>query len=372
MGLLDFVFYSFIVVVSVQIVFYAFLFGKFAFLKSKPPIKETVLEPVSVLICAKNEAQNLKQFLPLILSQDYPDFEVVLINDASHDSTLDVMEKYASKYSNVKIVNVKNTEAFWGNKKYALTLGIKAATHKYLLFTDADCKPVSNQWIQNMASHFVNNKTIVLGYGAYQKINKSFLNKLIRYETLLTAIQYFSFAKIGIPYMGVGRNLAYHKNEFFKTNGFIKHIKIRSGDDDLFINEAANANNTSISYLENSFTISNPKTTFNSWFRQKRRHVSTAKLYKVKHKILLALFYCSQILFWVVSIALLITLFKWQFVISLMLLRFVIQYLTVGFSAKKLNEIDVLYLLPFLEVFLIGFQLTIFITNLISKPNYWK
>jgi len=370
MGLLDFVFYSFVVVVCIQVVFYGILFGSFAFKTFEK--RKQKKGPISVLICAKNEADNLKQFLPLILNQNYPNFEVVLINDASHDDTLEVMEQFAKQNQNIKIVNVKNNEAFWANKKYALTLGIKAATHNHLLFTDADCKPLTKEWISEMTSHFSNENTIVLGYGAYHKIKNSFLNKLVRYETLLTAIQYFAFAKLGMPYMGVGRNLAYHRDEFFKTNGFIKHIRIRSGDDDLFINEAANSKNTAICYTKESFTTSNPKTTFNTWFRQKRRHVSTAGNYQFKHKALLALFYCSQILFWVFSIVLLITLFYWQFVIALIVIRFIVQFLVVGFSAKKLNEIDILFLLPFLELFLIGFQLTIFITNLISKPKHWK
>lgn len=370
MILLDIVFYSFVVVVCIQVVFYGIFFGSFAF--PKPSKKKAKNIGVSVLVCAKNEADNLKSFLPSILNQDYPDFEVVLINDASHDKTLGIMESYAEKHSNIKIVNVKNIEAFWANKKYALTLGIKAATNEHLLFTDADCKPVSKHWISDMSANFTNSNTIVLGYGAYNKVKHSFLNKLIRFETLLTAIQYFSFAKIGMPYMGVGRNLAYNRAEFFKTNGFIKHIDIRSGDDDLFINEAANGNNTSICFTKESFTTSNPETNFIKWFRQKRRHVSTASHYKFSHKSLLALFYISQIFFWILSIVLISTLFFWKFVLALILIRFIMQFLVFGFSAKKLNEIDVLFLLPFLELFLIVFQLTIFITNLVSKPNYWK
>jgi len=346
------------------------LFGSFAFVKTKK--KQLKKIPISIIICAKNEAGNLNHFLPSILTQKYLNFEVVLINDASHDNTLEVMEAFALQYNNIKIVNVKNNEAFWRNKKYALTLGIKAAKHNHLLFTDADCKPVSNNWISEMVAHFNKKNTIVLGYGAYHKIKNSFLNKLIRYETLLTAMQYFSFAKIGIPFMGVGRNLAYHRDEFYKTNGFIKHIDVRSGDDDLFINEAANATNTTICFSKNSFTMSNSKTTFRDWFRQKRRHVSTANHYRFKHKALLALFYLSQVLFWVLSITLLCILYYWQYVIALIIIRSIIQFLAVGFSAKKLNELDILFLLPFLELFLIGFQLTIFITNLISKPNHWK
>ena len=370
MILLDVIFYSFVVVASIQVVYYGVLFGSFSF-KKEERCKQTNL-PISILVCAKNEAKNLKKFLPSILEQRYSNFEVVLINDASIDDTLDVMEAFAAKHDNIKIVNVKNIEAFWANKKYALTLGIKAATHTNLLFTDADCKPVSNYWISEMAGCFNKENTIILGYGAYNKIKKSFLNKLIRYETLLTAIQYFSFAKLGTPFMGVGRNLAYNREEFYKTNGFIKHIDVRSGDDDLFINEAANSKNTTICCTKESFTTSNPKTTFNQWFRQKRRHVSTANRYQFKHKALLALFYISQVLFWALSIILISSLYYWPFIVGLVVFRFIVQYLSVGFSAKKLNETDVLYLLPFLELFLIGFQLTIFIANLISKPKYWK
>lgn len=371
MIILDILFYSFIIVVIIQVLYYAVLFGSFSFSKTESKATKSNL-PISVIICAKNEAENIKRFLPSILNQDYPNFEVVLINDASIDDTLDVFEAFAEKHNNIKIVNVENNEAFWGNKKYALTLGIKAAKHKHLLFTDADCKPISNQWIFEIVSHFTEQKTIVLGYGAYQKIKNSFLNKLIRYETLLTATQYFSFAKIGIPYMGVGRNLAYHSDEFFNANGFINHIKIRSGDDDLFINEVATEKNTTICVNPQSFTLSLPKTNFKDWYRQKRRHVSTANLYKFKHKFLLALFYISQVLFWLLGIVLISTLYLWPFVLGIIILRFILQFLSIGFSAKKLKEFDIVFLLPLLETSLLVIQFCIFINNKISKPNYWK
>ncbi len=370
MILLDFVFYGFIAVVFIQVIFYIFFFGKFSFLK--PIIESPKKIGVSVIICAKNEEENLKNFLPSIISQVYPNFEIVLINDASSDDTLDVMETFANEHKNIKIVDVKNIEAFWGNKKYALTLGIKASKNDYLLFTDADCKPVSKYWIQDMCSHFNDEKSIVLGYGAYANQPKSFLNKLIRFETLVTAVQYFSFAKIGLPYMGVGRNLAYAKSEFFNANGFINHIKIRSGDDDLFINQVATKKNTAICFSENSFTLSNPKTTFNGWIKQKRRHISTAKYYKLNHKILLTLLYCSQLFFWILATILFITTFNWQIVLALFLVRLIIQFIIFGKSSKKLGEKDLLLILPILEVFLIVIQLTIFINNLISKPNHWK
>lgn len=365
----DILFYTFVTVTIIQLVFYGIIFSRFVSYKHEPQKQKNIT--VSVLVCAKNESENLKEFIPLILKQNYPTFELVLINDGSNDDTLEVMKSFQASHNNIKIIDVKPIEAFWGNKKYALTLGIKASSNNFLLFTDADCKPVSKNWIKEMSSHFTNKKTIVLGYGAYKE-NKGFLNKLIRFETLLTAIQYFSYAKIGMPYMAVGRNLAYRKETFFEARGFMSHMNVRSGDDDLFINQIANASNTAISISKNSFTESIPKNTFSDWFTQKKRHVSTAKFYKTKHKLILSLFYSTQFLFWVLSITLLISLFKWKIVLGLFILRFIVYYFVIASSAKKLDEKNLLILLPVLELFLIVSQLAIFISNITSKQSRWK
>ena len=270
----------------------------------------------------------------------------------------------------IKVVDIEENEQFWGSKKYALTLGIKAATHEHLLFTDADCRPNSDNWIASMTQNFDNEKQIVLGYGAYKK-EKSFLNKLIRYETLLTALQYFSYAKIGIPYMGVGRNLAYTKEAFFSVNGFIKHMNIRSGDDDLFVNEAGTKKNTTICFRPEAFTTSKPKKTFKEWILQKRRHIDTAAHYKKSHKYLLGLFYLSQILFWILAILLSALAVKPLIVLPLIGLRILIFYLIIFFSAKKLQEKDLIIFALFFEISLLLIQLRIFIGNLFSKPTHW-
>ena len=369
--MLEYLFIAFIVIFCIQFIYYVFILGSFSFSKKNPAENKFNL-PVSVIICAKNEAKNLTENLPLFLNQNYRNFELVLINDRSNDRTLKVMEQFKKETSiPVKIVDVAVNEQFWGSKKYALTLGIKAASHEHLLFTDADCKPVSDSWITEMVGNFSNKHQIVLGYGAYQKIKKSWLNKLIRFETLFTAIQYFGYAKIGIPYMGVGRNLAYTKSAFFKVNGFINHMKIKSGDDDLFINEVATKENTAISCFQNSFTESVPKTEFKDWIQQKRRHISTASFYKPFHKFLLGLFFVSQMLFWILSIILLGFLYQWQIIAVLVATRLLFQYLVIGFSAKKLNEGDLIPPIPFFEIFLILIQMFIFIKNMRSKPTHW-
>lgn len=368
--MLNFTFYFFIAIVTIQFFYYIIIFGKFGFYKSKKENNQNF--PISVIVCAKNEEENVKKLLPLLSNQDYTNFEIVLIDDASRDETLEVFEEFEKLHKNIKLVKVENNEAFWGNKKFALTLGIKAAKNNHLLFIDADCYPNSNQWISEMSSHFTKEKTIVLGYGGYDKIKGSFLNKLIRFETLLTATQYFSWAKKGNPYMGVGRNLAYNRLEFFEVNGFVNHMKIRSGDDDLFVNQVANADNTAICYVAEGFTKSIPKTSFKDWINQKRRHIATANYYKAFDKIQLSVFFFSQISFVLLAIFLLITQFQWILVLSLITFRYVFAWISIGFSAGKLKEKDVMYYFPIMEIVLMFLQFYLFIINIFSKPVHWK
>ncbi|MBE8727875.1 glycosyltransferase [Flavobacterium hungaricum] len=368
--MLIYIFYFFIAIVVVQLFYYLGIFGKFAFSKPQQITPKNI--PVSVIVCAKNEEENVKKYVPLLAEQNYPDFEIVLIDDASSDETLEVFEEFEKQYSNIRLVKVENNEAFWGNKKYALTLGIKAAKKEYLLFTDADCYPSSKDWITTMTSQFTTDKTIVLGYGGYEKAERSFLNKIIRFETVMTALQYFSWAKAGLPYMGVGRNLAYKKEEFFNVNGFIDHIQIRSGDDDLFINQAANKANTTLSYMPESFTYSEPKKTFREWFTQKRRHISTAEHYKFFDKMQLSLFFLSQLFFFLLVIILLSFQFQWIAVLAILATRYTVVWSVVGCSAGKLKENDLKFWFPVVEIALILTQINIFITNIFSKPVYWK
>ena len=368
--MLLFTLYFFIVIVALQLAYYLFVFGKFAFAKSQKSNPKRI--SISVIVCAKNEGENVAKYIPLLAEQDYPDFEIILIDDASSDNTLEIFEEFEKQYSNIRLVKVKNNEAFWGNKKYALTLGIKSSKKDYLIFTDANCYPVSKDWITNMSSQFTMQKTIVLGYGGYEKVANSFLNKIIRFETLLTAVQYFSWAKTGKPYMGIGRNLGYKKDEFFNVNGFISHIQVRSGDDDLFINQVSTSKNTAICYSPESFTYSEPKKSFKGWFTQKRRHVSTTKFYKTFDRFQLGLFYVSQLLFLILAIVLLAFQFQWIIVLSLVGFRYLFTWITLGFAAGKLKEKDVMYWFPIIEIVLIFTQLNVFITNLFSKPVYWK
>lgn len=362
--------YIFIGLAVIQLAYYLGVFGQFAFAKAQQITPKRI--PISVIVCAKNEEENVVKYIPLLAEQNYPDFEIVLIDDASGDNTLEIFEQFEKQYPNVRLVKVENNEAFWGNKKYALTLGIKAAKKEYLLFTDADCYPTSKDWITAMSSQFTMQKTIVLGYGKYEKIANSFLNKIIRFENVLNTIQYFSWAKLGQPYMGLGRNMAYKREEFFNVNGFIDHMQIRTGDDELFINQAANGKNTTIAFTPESFSVSKAKTTFSEFFNQKRRQIATANYFKSADQVRLGVFYSSQLLFIITALFLFAFQFEWIIVLSVFLLRYIVAWTVVGFSAGKLKENDIKLWFPIVEIVLIFTQVNAYFTNLFSKPIQWK
>ncbi len=356
---------------AIQLIYFLFVFSRFAFSKIKKG-NQSQLPPVSVLVCGRNEEENFKQNLPALFKQNYPTFEVVAVNDQSIDNSQDVLEEFQKFHANLRIVEVKENDRFWNGKKFGMTLGIKAAAYDNLLMIDADCVPATNNWIAEMAAGFNNqNKQIVLGFGAYKK-QKGFLNKLIRFETLQSAIQYFSWAMLGNPYMGVGRNLAYTRPLFFAQRGFVPHMHIPGGDDDLFINAAATSKNTAAVFTKESFTVSNPKNHYKDWFVQKRRHLSTSKNYKSQHKTLLGLYGATQVLFVLSIIAAIVfspvPLWVWLVLAS----RYVVQFLVFGFSAKKTGDMDVLILLPFLELFLLVNQVYIVATNRFKKNYRWK
>jgi len=324
---------------------------------------------VSILIAAKNEHATLSSNLVHILQQEYPTFEVIVINDASTDNSLSFLTQIQKDYPHLKCINLPPSADYTGNKKNALRQGIQAAQYDQLLFTDADCTPNSTHWIHYMMRPLQTSKDLVLGYGGYQK-SGSFLNKLIRYETLLTAIQYFSYAEMGLPYMGVGRNLAYTKS-LLTEEPYASHQHLQSGDDDLLVNTYSTAQNTATMIDPKSFTYSAPKKTIKAWITQKRRHYTTANHYKTSHQFLLGLFFGSQFLFWILAIILLSMAFNWFSVISLVLIRLAIQYLSYRKAVKKLKEVDLIPFLPILDFSLVIVQLYCGILNLISKPKNW-
>jgi len=326
---------------------------------------------VSVIICARNEEENLQKHLPQVLSQDYPNFEVIVVNDCSWDNSYDLLESLKKKHPHLKIAEIKEVENREHGKKFALTIGIKAASNDIILLTDADCYPHSNQWIKQMISSYAENKYIVLGYGKYEK-RPGLLNNLIRYDAFMIGSTSLGMALRGNAYMGVGRNLSYHRAMFFAVKGFASHIHLASGDDDLFINEVANSKNTAICAGVDAVTISKPKESFSEWMRQKKRHLSTGRYYKAKQKFLLILEPATWYLMITAMLAGIFIQYNLLILISAIFIRAFIQIGILHAIAKKFADADMAWKAPILEIFYKLFLAPIFaFYSLFAKQSKW-
>ncbi len=355
----------------IQMIYYWLVFAKLAFYKpsEKKPEK---YPPVSVVISARNEYHNLKQYLPKILSQKYPDFEVVVVNHASNDESFDYLKEMQGQNLHLKIVNIERDLNFFKGKKFPLSMGIKSAKNDILLLTDADCEPASENWISGMVQNYQNeNIEVLLGYGPYKK-GKGLTNKIVRYDTFLVAMQYLSFALAGLPYMGVGRNLSYRRSLFFRNKGFTSHYTIVSGDDDLFINKVAVKKNTAIEISYETFMYSQAKRGFGEWVTQKSRHLSTSKYYGLKIKTLLGLFGFSQMLFYASLLVLLVLWVCPWCLLGVFLLRFYSQFIVHKFVLRRLNDGGIFLFSLVWEIIHIIILFFITFMNVFRKNRTWK
>jgi glycosyltransferase involved in cell wall biosynthesis len=335
----------FLLVSAFQLYYYLFFFSRLAFYKKRPAPPLTANLPLSVVVCARNEERNLRMNLPVILQQRYMNadqaigYEVIVVNDNSEDDTRHFLNSIAPGYPHFRQIELKQEAKLIPGKKYPLSMGMKGAAYDIVVLTDADCKPSSADWLALMSEGFTKGKDIVLGYGPYLK-EPGFLNCMIRFETFFSALQYLSFALAGKPYMGVGRNLAYRKELFFRHKGFLAHQHIPSGDDDLFINAAATPSNTSVIVDSRAFTYSAPKRSWKDWIRQKSRHLTTGKYYRKKNKILLGGWLCSQLLFYPLFILGLIFIPLLWIPLGIFIARFVVLGISDFLIMRKLDEAD--------------------------------
>lgn len=357
--------------------YYLYYFSRVAFHK-EPDAATQVHPPVSIVICARNEDHNLPEFLPLILSQDYPEYEVVVVDDCSWDNTPDVLRELEKKYSRLKVITIKEDPKHYHGKKFALMVGIKGASHEKMLLTDGDCRPEGDQWLKRMAEGFIQGKEIVLGYSQYER-RPGLLNRLIRFDTFLIALQYLSFAKAGSPYMGVGRNLAYHKSLFFRNKGFSTHYHLESGDDDLFINEVATSSNTSAVLSNGSFTISRVKKDWKGWIEQKRRHLTTWKMYGKADQWRLGVYPVVQVIYLFTLIGLLLmypfqlfTPYDIWIVAGMAGARLLLQGIIFWMAMGKLKERDLFLISLVAELFLLAFYPALTVSNALFRRKQWK
>jgi len=368
--------YSLIALVFIQLFYHLVYFIRIPLFKRRTEERKSI-EGISIVVCAHNEEENLRQLIPLLLQQDHPNFEIIIVDDKSSDGSYDFLTEEKLKHPRLRLVVIDATPDAFNSKKYALTLGIKAAKNDLVLLTDADCRPNSNSWASKMALSFDEETQIVLGYSHYEKAG-GLLGKLIDFETLITGISYISSALAFRPYMGVGRNLAYRKSFFLKNKGFYGMMELTGGDDDLFVNKYAKKKFTRVCIGADVVVWSIPKKSWSTYYTQKLRHMAAGKHYKFRDKLRIGLFHISLSLMWLNAIVL---AFFWQNLLEFeiilgiaaggFLLRLILLHTFFILSAKRFGVKVASFLLIFSEIFYLKYYLLIGISAQFSKRIRW-
>lgn len=357
------------IITFINLSYWIIIFTRFSLYKDKYNIKSDISQlnnMTSVILAVKNEEENLRKYLDFIINQNFKGFDITIIDDYSNDETHIFLKELEHKYQHISILENYSLSG----KKHALNLAINSSIREIIVLTDADCIPASPDWLSLLVSKFLDEKTdIVLGYSPY--IGNSFLSKFIRFETFMTALQYFSYSLSGMPYMGVGRNMAFRKDVFIRNNGYMDHLDIQSGNDDLFVMANATSKNTAIQIDPKSFMLTQPKKNIIEFLIQKSRHVSSSFKYKFIFKILLFLYSFSHIAFYFSLLILILQAYYIEF-ITLWFLRFFVLMLVSFRSMEKLKEKDLFKYLALFDflMFIYYIVLTMFIA---FKPKVkWK
>lgn len=341
----------------INTLYWIYISWRFSRIELRSPDQNTSAS-VTVVIIARNEEQNLKKHLLSWLEQDYPAHGVMVVDDGSTDQSVEWLRSMKSRYQNLEILPLSKSGA---GKKAALRRAIEEVRSEWMLLTDADCRPEGDQWIKEMIGHAKQHHSVVLGYGPLYK-RPNFTNRLSRFETILTAIQYYTWADHGFPYMGVGRNLAYRTSV---ARNYDFDPDLASGDDDLFIQQFADDNTTALSLSPGSFAYSESKTNWFSWLDQKSRHVTTSYHYPPMVKVGLGLFGLSQIV-WP-----LIFIFPWALILPLVFLRWLILALIGGKAFSRLKGEDLIKWIPILDIALSVNYIIILPLSLFRNKSRW-
>lgn len=310
--------------------------------------------PVSIVVYAKNESENLRENLPFLLKQDYPDYEVIVVNDGSTDESDEVLKTFEQEYGHLYHTYIPEGAKYLSRKKLALTVGIKAAKNSILLFTEANCKPLSTDWITSFGNAYKENTEIVLGFCAYT-CNKGFMHQLIAYDNLLSGLRYLSSALRRRPFTGNGRNLSYRKELFFRHKGYQKSLALHAGDDDLFINESAHKQNTEVIYTPDSITQMQPVERYKIWREMNVSRAATQRYYKGGRLFFYRMEELSYYFFLLAVVAAVVFGLMGNWLLSafaglLFVIRFTIKAVILHKSAKMLQQKPTTALLFLFEI----------------------
>lgn len=218
------------------------------YIQSRPALPATPVR-LTVVVVAHNHGDVLEENLRLMATQDYPSYEIIVVNDASTDDTADIITRAENRFNNVRHTFTPSTARHVSHSKLSITLGVLAAQSEWIVLTGGDCRPASAQWLASLSGAMTDGTDFVLGYSNFMRIPK-LLNSRLRLDRLLRLLRYFHAAQ---PAFGRGKavgahnaNVAFRKSVFLNEKGFYNQLALLGGEDILFVDHTARPGRTAV------------------------------------------------------------------------------------------------------------------------------
>lgn len=237
-------------------------------------------EGVSIVVACHDNAYELEHNLPALLEQQYPCFEVIVVDESSTDDTDEVLKQLKSRYPNLYTTFIPESSHYLSRRKLALTVGVKAAKYEWIVFADATNKPIDDQWLATFASQCCKGKDIVMGYANYNDEAKAYY----RFRQLVVATRNLRRAQRSVAYASGGNTIAIRRSVFMGANGFLKDLTYLRGEYDFLVNEYANADNVGVAIgtkMEKGAPSKRSWINDNLFYMETRRHLSRSTKWRI-------------------------------------------------------------------------------------------
>jgi cellulose synthase/poly-beta-1,6-N-acetylglucosamine synthase-like glycosyltransferase len=200
------------------------------------------LPPLTVIVCAKDEEQNIERCIRSILDQDYPKdkFSIIAVNDRSDDKTGEILDSLSTENEQVKVLHLSTCPPGASPKKNAISHAIKICETEYVVATDADTQHMS-KWLQTYGSMCYEKLGAATGICLYKK--DEYKSKWEENWQSMQTIENLSYSLViagamvnGFAITAHGGNMLFRKDLFIDDNALKKNIV--TGDDSDIVYEA--------------------------------------------------------------------------------------------------------------------------------------
>lgn len=306
----------------------------------RKPVSDPPQAGVSLVVCVRNHSGPVIRHLPGWLSQDHTPLEIVIVDDHSVEAEFEELSLACRGEERIRLIRNDGPQG----KKAALMQGIQQASYPVIVLTDSDCRPASSQWVRRMLQAGADTG-LVLGCGPYEK-GAGFLNRFQRFETLMTAVQYLGWAGAGVPYTGVGRNLAFPREWFMQAEPLKDTLAVPYGDDDVIVQSAASSIPVHACVDSSAFMFSDPSPDWTTWLRQKHRHLSAGHQYPLSARIPAMMVPLLLIGYW--AMLPFMAMYAWS--LAVCLISMVVRWYRGARWSRQLGDKDLGYSFPALEL----------------------